>query len=109
MRLLRFVAFSIVLMLISTPGALAQQLRSDSTATEQSALDSFDESAEKQMVELLQADRQKAGVALLEWNMNLRDTKSGIRACVVDLGRRLQNRLRFQPGATTLPDECLYF
>jgi len=74
MRLLRFVAFSIVLMLISTPGALAQQPRSDSTATEQSALDSFDESAEKQMVELLQADRQKAGVALLEWNMNLRDT-----------------------------------
>jgi uncharacterized protein YkwD len=74
MRVLRCWGFFVAMMLSSTLAVLAQAPTSGSTATEPNTPDSFDVAAEKQLLEVLQADRQKAGVAPVEWNVNLRDT-----------------------------------
>ena len=76
-RLLHIISSSVligVLMFGVVPATLAQTPSPNSTVDQQSAPDVFDEAAEKQLVDLLEQDRKKAGLAPVEWNMSLRDT-----------------------------------
>jgi len=65
-------SIGVAILLNSPPGVFAQQ-QPTASPPEQSMPDSFDEAAEKRVLELLIAERQKAGVAPLEQNQRLND------------------------------------